>query len=165
MGRLFYENNGRVEKFQLTQPDRLSINVLGFAQDAHGEIYLLGNETGIPFGATGVVLKMVANSEFNRNLVTIPVADVISAGELVDAYYTKLRLVPGSDPLAFELTAEVGLLPTTYAGDHASFDLDIGRLSLPFVNLKDAEGNIMTYSAVLQLKSTASGLAFELVSA
>lgn len=165
VGRLFYDNNGKVEEFQLTQSDRLNINVLGFAQDAHGEIYLLGNETGIPFGATGVVLKIVANSEFDGSLVTIPVVDVMSSGELVDTYHAKFRLVPGSDPLTFELTTEVGLLPKTYAGDHASFDLDNGRLSLPFVNLSDAGGNITTYSAVLQLKNTTSGLTFELVSA
>ncbi len=164
-GRLFYDNNGKVEEFQLTLSDRLNINVLGFAQDAHGEIYLLGNETGIPFGATGAVLKIVANSEFDGSLVTIPVIDVISAGQLVDAYHAKLRLIPGSEPLSFELTTEVGLLPKTYAGDHASFNLDTGRLSLPFVNLNDAEGNITTFSAVLRQKTTTSGLVFELVSA
>lgn len=164
-GRLFYNNNGKVEEFQLTQSDGLNINVMGFAQDAHGELYLLGNQTGVPFGTTGVVLKIVANSGFDGNLINIPVVDVMNAGELVDVYHAKLKLAPGSEPLLFELTQEVGLLPREYAGDHADFDLSNGRLSLPFVNLKDAEGNIMTYSAELQQTNTANGLAFELVDA
>ena len=39
--------------------------MLGFGLDAHGEIYVLANETGVPFGTggmfeipTGVVLKI-----------------------------------------------------------------------------------------------------------
>ncbi|MGX4641345.1 PQQ-dependent sugar dehydrogenase [Massilia sp. SYSU DXS3249] len=39
--------------------DRLDIFVLGFGQDAAGEIYVMGNVTGIPAGATGVVRKIV----------------------------------------------------------------------------------------------------------
>ena len=30
----------------------------GFAEDADGEIYVLANETGTPFGNTGVVLRI-----------------------------------------------------------------------------------------------------------
>lgn len=43
--------------------DRLDIYVLGFGQDAAGEIYVLGNLTGIPAGATGVVRKIVPASK------------------------------------------------------------------------------------------------------
>ena len=35
----------------------MSLN--GFGQDAEGELYVLGNGTGTPFGDTGVVLKIV----------------------------------------------------------------------------------------------------------
>lgn len=51
---------------QLAGMDRLGKAVLGFGQDAKGEVYLLANDTGVPFGAgpsldmpTGVVLKLV----------------------------------------------------------------------------------------------------------
>ena len=39
--------------------DRLDIFVLGFGQDAAGEVYVLGNTTGIPAGQTGVMRKIV----------------------------------------------------------------------------------------------------------
>jgi glucose/arabinose dehydrogenase len=34
------------------------LSVLGFAEDAHGEIYLLANSTGVPGGQTGVVRRI-----------------------------------------------------------------------------------------------------------
>jgi glucose/arabinose dehydrogenase len=37
----------------------LGINLLGMGRDARGELYALGNTTGIPFGTTRVVLKIV----------------------------------------------------------------------------------------------------------
>ena len=43
--------------------DRLDIFVLGFGQDAAGEVYVLGNITGIPSGNTGVVKKIVRRSK------------------------------------------------------------------------------------------------------
>jgi glucose/arabinose dehydrogenase len=39
--------------------NRLDIFVLGFGQDSAGELYVLGNATGIPSGTTGVVRKIV----------------------------------------------------------------------------------------------------------
>jgi glucose/arabinose dehydrogenase len=48
----------------LTDPSRpagafeQSVSVLGMGQDASGEIYVLGNATGRPFGTSGVVLKI-----------------------------------------------------------------------------------------------------------
>jgi glucose/arabinose dehydrogenase len=35
-----------------------SLSVLGFAQDSAGEMYILGNRTGRPFGTGGVMLKL-----------------------------------------------------------------------------------------------------------
>lgn len=98
-------------------------------------------------------------------MITIPVIDVKNASGLVDVYHAKLKLVPGSEPFLFELTQEVGLLPRENAGDSASFNLDTGRQSLPFVELKDAQGNIVTYAAELQQTITANGLAFEVINA
>ena len=34
------------------------MSVLGFAQDAQGELYVLANDTGTPFENTGVVLRI-----------------------------------------------------------------------------------------------------------
>ncbi len=164
IGRLFYNNNEQVEEFQLTLQDQLDISVMGFGQDSHGEIYLLGNRTGTPFGDSGVVFKIVANSSFDGSLVKIPVVDVRQSGNLINVFQAELRLVPGSDPALFELTQEISALPLEYAGDNAIFDIDNNRLSLPFVDVKDSRGNITSFFAELRQTDTTQGLFFELVS-
>lgn len=40
------------------RPGQLGLFVLGFARDAHGEIYVLGNTTGLVDGTSGQVLKL-----------------------------------------------------------------------------------------------------------
>ena len=37
----------------------LGMSLLGFGQDGTGELYVLANSTGVPFGETGMVLKIV----------------------------------------------------------------------------------------------------------
>jgi glucose/arabinose dehydrogenase len=56
----------KIMKLRLSGQDRLGKAVLGFGQDDSGELYVLANETGVPFGTgdefdipTGVVLKIV----------------------------------------------------------------------------------------------------------
>ena len=59
-GRLFYlTKKNDVVEFRL--PGRVNLNLwlLGFGRDARGEIYVLGNTTGVPFKKTGVVLKII----------------------------------------------------------------------------------------------------------
>jgi glucose/arabinose dehydrogenase len=69
-GRLFYLNKknivgqtfiktSKIFEFTLYGQDALDLSLLGFGQDAHGELYVLGNEVGVPFENTGVVLKIV----------------------------------------------------------------------------------------------------------
>jgi glucose/arabinose dehydrogenase len=53
LGRLFVGVGGQVQ----TLPDP-GIAVFGFAQDASGELYVLGNGTGVLSGTTGVVLRL-----------------------------------------------------------------------------------------------------------
>lgn len=66
-GRLFFLNKknvvqknqiktSKIVEFQI--PDRFGRALLGFGQDANGEIYVLANDTGVPFEDTGVVLKI-----------------------------------------------------------------------------------------------------------
>lgn len=58
-GRLFYlEKNLRIFEFNLSGRDTLGMSLLGFGQDTRGELYVLANMTGIPFGDTGAVLRM-----------------------------------------------------------------------------------------------------------
>jgi len=67
-GRLFFLNKknivrntikeSRILEFRLVGQEDLGMAVLGFGQDASGELYVMANGTGIPFGETGVVLKI-----------------------------------------------------------------------------------------------------------
>jgi glucose/arabinose dehydrogenase len=58
-GRLLYlAPNGRIAEFRLEGQDNVSAFVLGFGQDAAGEIYVLTNETSVPFGETGAVHRL-----------------------------------------------------------------------------------------------------------
>jgi len=53
-GRLFYLNANNVIR-ELNTSTNFSGLVLGWGQDSNGEIYLMANTTGIPFGSTGTV--------------------------------------------------------------------------------------------------------------
>ena len=58
-GRLFFlPGRHNIREFLLEGQESLGINLDGFGQDASGELYVLGNTTGTPFGATGVVLRI-----------------------------------------------------------------------------------------------------------
>jgi plastocyanin/glucose/arabinose dehydrogenase len=57
-GRLFYLENGQMYEFQILGQENVGYSLNGFGQDAIGEIYLMGNSTGTPFGETGVVLRI-----------------------------------------------------------------------------------------------------------
>jgi glucose/arabinose dehydrogenase len=68
-GRLFYLNkkdivkdnlvkNSKTFELALYGQDALGRSLLGFGQDASGELYVLANEVGVPFGDTGVVLRI-----------------------------------------------------------------------------------------------------------
>jgi glucose/arabinose dehydrogenase len=73
-GRLFHvnaESRGRrlraIREFHITPSNAPNLAVLGFGEDAKGEIYLLGNASGVPFGDGGVVLRLApAPAESNE---------------------------------------------------------------------------------------------------
>ncbi|MGB3563448.1 MAG: hypothetical protein WBC09_10400 [Thermoanaerobaculia bacterium] len=59
-GRLFIlEDDLSISELQIRDRDGLQRFLLGFGQDAAGELYVMVNSTGVPFGSTGVVLKIV----------------------------------------------------------------------------------------------------------
>lgn len=58
-GRLFFlPGRHNIREFLLEDRESLGVDVLGFGQDASGELYLLGNTTGTPFGETGVIFRI-----------------------------------------------------------------------------------------------------------
>ena len=64
-GRLFHLKPGvgqkpqEIQEFQIVPGNRLSMALLGWGQDAAGELYPMGNISGLPFFDEGVVLKIV----------------------------------------------------------------------------------------------------------
>ena len=65
-GRLFYLDAGnQIKEFQLKGMTELGLSLLGFGEDAQGELYVLANSTGTPFGTTGVVLRIALLGDMN----------------------------------------------------------------------------------------------------
>jgi glucose/arabinose dehydrogenase len=67
-GRLFVTNPGgaglrAISQLQVLPGSALSMALLGIGQDASGELYALGNISGVPFGTGGRVLKLVPVDE------------------------------------------------------------------------------------------------------
>jgi glucose/arabinose dehydrogenase len=47
-----------IAELRLVDQSALGLSLFGFAEDAAGELYVLGNKTGVPSGTTGVVLRI-----------------------------------------------------------------------------------------------------------
>ena len=70
-GRLFSQNRRsnpggglrRIEELRIVPGNSLALGLLGWGQDADGELYPMGNISGIPFGNEGRVLKIVPPPE------------------------------------------------------------------------------------------------------
>jgi len=71
-GRLFYlDADNSIFEFQFVDQDEVGLSILGFGQDANGEVYVLANSTGTPFENTGVVLRIEAKTgDFNADGMT-----------------------------------------------------------------------------------------------
>ena len=72
-GRLFHiEANSRgrqlkrIREFHITPSNAPNLAVLGFGEDSDGEVYLLGNVSGLPFGTGGVILRIAPVSKGER---------------------------------------------------------------------------------------------------
>ncbi|SFK83386.1 Glucose / Sorbosone dehydrogenase [Nitrosomonas aestuarii] len=159
-GRIFYTRGAEILELDLTLRDTPGFWVLGFGQDATGELYVLGNATGIPFETTGAVYKLVSNAAFSAGTLNIPSIDLIQAGGN-DTYRTRLQAVQGSQPLRFELI-QAEKLAESFRGDNATFDQETGTLNIPFVNISNADNSVSTYSAELKLIPGLPLLTFEL---
>lgn len=58
-GRLFYlDASNTIKEFELVGQSALGNALMGFGQDAAGELYVLGNANSTPFGTTGFVLRI-----------------------------------------------------------------------------------------------------------
>ena len=58
-GRLFYlDASNTIKEFELVGQIDFGHTLMGFGQDSAGELYVLGNDTGIPSGSTGFVMRI-----------------------------------------------------------------------------------------------------------
>lgn len=174
-GRLFHSDGSQILELDLTTQDRPGFWVLGFGRDVTAELYVLGNTTGVPFGTTGTVYKLVGNAtlffgvteipelgiRIEGFLLEIPAVDVTFSDGTRQTYRAHLQLVEGSQPLRFELS-HAEELTDHFHGDGATFNQTNGKLSLPFINVPAANGMVATYSAELQQVPDQPVLTFEL---
>ncbi|MFQ5962148.1 MAG: hypothetical protein ACE5MG_12195, partial [Candidatus Methylomirabilales bacterium] len=66
-GRLFVQNRARnpggglkrIEELRIVPGNQLNMALLGWGEDANGELYPMGNISGLPFFDEGMVLKIV----------------------------------------------------------------------------------------------------------
>jgi glucose/arabinose dehydrogenase len=90
-GRIFFlQKNNRILELQLVGGDTLGMRLLGFGQDANGELYVLANALGVPFGETGVVLRISSGKPLATNLRVhlsgedeVPPVDTQAQGEVI----------------------------------------------------------------------------------
>lgn len=148
-GRLFYSDGHSIFELDLTERDQPGFWVLGFGQDGDGELYVLGNTTGTPFGTTGAVYKLIPNASFDSVTLEIPTVDVRLNDGNNSTYRARLQYVPNSNPLRFVLV-QAEKLAEHFRGDGATFDQSTGKLNPPFINIADANGQVSTYAAEFQ---------------
>ncbi len=160
-GRLFYTDGIKIMELDLTERDQPGFWVLGFGQDAEGELYVLGNATGIPFETTGIVYKLVPNASFDSVFLDIPAVDVQLEADSSDVFRARLQVIQGSQPLRFELV-QAEKLTSNFLGDNATFDQSSGELKLPFVDVIQPNNAISTFAAELELVPDLPVLTFEL---
>jgi glucose/arabinose dehydrogenase len=61
LGRLWVVQGGVLQSLRISGSSSLGIAVFGFAQDGHGELYVLGNKTGLVAGTTGQVVRLTSS--------------------------------------------------------------------------------------------------------
>ena len=124
-GRLFYLDAANAIR-ELTiqgQPGGLGYALMGFGQDTNGELYVLGNTTGVPSGTTGVVLRIappLCAGDVNCDGI-VDYADI-------DVFVAALGCV-GGDPACWPPAGVAEICPWLNAdcdhdGDVTYFDID-----------------------------------------
>lgn len=163
-GRIFYTDGGAIFELDLADRAQPGFWVLGFGQDGDGELYVLGNTTGTPFGETGAVYKLIPNAGFDGSAVDIPAVTARFSGGGDAIYRVRMQMIAGSSPLRFEVS-QAEPLAERFRDDATVFTQATGQLQIPFINVINDSGSTATYAVVLQQVIDAPALTFELMSA
>jgi len=110
-GRLFFLDRAeRIREFRLVGQESLGLKLDGFGQDADGELYVLGNTTGTPFGETGVVLRIAPRHRDNKLEADLngfaevdPATGEFGAGDLNGDGLAEIRLSSADERVCFKL--------------------------------------------------------------
>jgi glucose/arabinose dehydrogenase len=110
-GRLFFLlGRDNIREFRLVGQTSLGIKVDGFGQDANGELYVLGNTTGTPFGDTGVVLRIApprfdtkVEADLNGFAEVSPETGQFGNGDLNGDGLARIHLDPPAQRVCFEV--------------------------------------------------------------
>ena len=153
-GRLFYLKAGnQISEFSLDGQNALGLSLLGFGEDAGGELYVLANGTGTPFGDTGVVLRIVppttspATGEHIRTykVVAGPVQDiqamryvnssgnVFIGGRNGGGNLAVKNVFTGADPILFDVGGVQGFNWSNAVGDSVIVADFFGPGSIAFI--------------------------------
>ncbi|MCV6636197.1 PQQ-dependent sugar dehydrogenase [Candidatus Albibeggiatoa sp. nov. NOAA] len=160
-GRLLYWNNAQIQSFTLSEQNAVDRWVLGFGEDAVGELYVMVNQTGVPFGETGEVWKIIPNSrlDVNNGILSLPSVTVDNS-----VFQVRLAYIIDSNPLSFRLLSEaVSPLDNSLQRDNAQFDTVTNRLNIPYLDVVLADGTIVSYQANLALTATEPELIFSVI--
>ena len=111
VGRLFFLDPAeRIREFRLVGQESLGLKLDGFGQDADGELYVLGNTTGTPFGETGVVLRIAPRQRDNELEADLngfaevdPATGEFGAGDLNGDGLAEIRLRPDDEQVCFRV--------------------------------------------------------------
>ena len=74
--RLFYlDGDDVIKEFSMADDTLQSISMTGIGIDNDGELYIMGNSTGTPFGSTGRVLRWIRQLQTVNRTVTVPLME------------------------------------------------------------------------------------------
>ncbi len=150
-GRLFAWRAGEaIQSLSFLDREHLGLLVLGFAEDAQGNLYVLGNDTGNTTDKSGVVWRLVPESHLDLDRQKLHM-HYLEIGN--QAYQLDLALV-NTQPIRFQVLLDSLIqLPSSYVAttSDASFNPETQILQLPSLSVK-VDAGIERYRVVLRLE-------------
>ena len=149
-GRLFYLDGGVIRELLIEGRDTLGLVLLGFGQDAAGELYVLANGGGTPFGETGVALRLSQPLSYSLESGSLAVSGIRVTVPTGDLFFSaELRRVANARRLTLEL-AHARQIPGPLPEGSPFGDDTSGVFTLPRVEVIFGPGDVRAYSASLR---------------
>jgi glucose/arabinose dehydrogenase len=164
-GRLFYLDGTVIRELLIEDRGTLGLVLLGFGQDGAGELYVLANATGTPFGDTGVALRLSQPTSYSIESGSLAVPGIRVASPDGDQFFSAaLGQVPNDGPLTLELL-HARLIDGPLPEGSPFGDATSGVFTLSRVEVVFAPDDVRPYSARLRRVPGAGPLRVEVVDA